>query len=817
VTVALKPFQEAIVDALVAVVDEAATRAERVPQQRALIAADLGLVVVGAPTGSGKTLMTATALERLTGRHAFVWFWFAPFATLIDQTRLTLAERHRTLRPRLLVADRAPEATAPGDVFLSTWSAVAVAARDARQARSSTDTMPSADELIADLKARGFLIGCVVDEAHWGFHGATEAGRFYREVLRPDATLLVTATPDQRSMADMRRILGHATQGTMLTVAREDVVRARLNKGALRAVTFVVPHAVERLVDLGEVALFAGVRRHVQVREDLASAGVPLTPLLLVQVDGDAGVKSARDLLVRHGIADERIAVHTAREPDPDLIAVAQGNDVEALIFKVAVALGFDAPRAFTLVSMRPTRDPDFGTQIIGRLMRVHRLLQGRSLTERGAVGDALRRLDEASVFLAASDMQAGLATAADRIQALRSEIQVHASRLVVSEIDSFSGEVRTLDRHGQIELLPSTVQEQAGEPDDAPGAWQGTLPLSGAIASTHSPASQALDRVWANVANRAQAVSAQVFTHARRRDLDAPERLLVERLPPDADDLIDCIAARVAFDPVHLAAIHREQAQVTERMRQLFGTDAATTTIFAPISPAKIASQARQTMMFCEALDAGELARRMQQRLDAVLRSEVGAVLPPQQLRRALEKVLAAAPDLVRNAWKQCLARDVRAVDAATLPDRIDADEPLDPSTKNIYGVYPASMNSWERRFAELLDDDNTGTVLWWHRNDALKPHSAALLIETGERYFPDFVVGVRGRRSRDGVILVEVKNDFASFASIMKNRATHSAYGAVPMVFLNPGTNQFQLVRQQNGANFPSDVFDVGILPGY
>ncbi|MEI2623657.1 MAG: hypothetical protein V9G23_06975 [Giesbergeria sp.] len=35
-------------------------------------------------------------------------------------------------------------------------------------------------------------------------------------------------------------------------------------------------------------------------------------------------------------------------------------NSKEVLIFKVAVALGFDAPRAFTLVSMRGAKDTDF-------------------------------------------------------------------------------------------------------------------------------------------------------------------------------------------------------------------------------------------------------------------------------------------------------------------------------------------------------------------------------------------------------------------------------------------------------------------------
>lgn len=121
--------------------------------------------------------------------------------------------------------------------------------------------------------------------------------------------------------------------------------------------------------------------------------------MLLIQVDDNAGVEAARQTLARLGIAPSAIAVHTSDEPDPDVIAMARGEDKEVLIFKVAVALGFDAPRAFTLVSMRTVRDADLGTQIVGRLLRVEPRL--RAIPIEGPNVDALRRLDEAHVYLA--------------------------------------------------------------------------------------------------------------------------------------------------------------------------------------------------------------------------------------------------------------------------------------------------------------------------------------------------------------------------------------------------------------------------------
>jgi len=87
------------------------------------------------------------------------------------------------------------------------------------------------------------------------------------------------------------------------------------------------------------------------------------------------------------------------------------GRTKEVLIFKMAVALGFDAPRAFTLVSMRGARDTDFGIQVVGRILRVHRRLQGREVPE---------LLRNGYVFLADAENQTGLTGAADKINAIR-------------------------------------------------------------------------------------------------------------------------------------------------------------------------------------------------------------------------------------------------------------------------------------------------------------------------------------------------------------------------------------------------------------
>jgi superfamily II DNA or RNA helicase len=830
-------FQLDVIDGLAALIKGAAARvsvAGSNAMARRILAEDLGMIVLRAPTGSGKTLMAGLTIESVTrSHHKSVWFWFAPFAALVDQTRLSILESNPTLRPRLIAEDRSVEGTRSGDIFLATWSAVAVSDRATRTARKRDDFLPSMDALVEALRADGFLIGCIVDEAHHSFRLDTEAERFYRRLLRPDVTLLVTATPDDAEINRLTRDLGHSQRPHQFQVDRQSVVDARLNKGRVRVFTFTVSSAEERFVDIEEAALYAGLRRHEQVKTDLATLGVRVTPLLLVQVDGDTGVRSAQQALQRFGVPASKIAVHTAKEPDPDIIAMARGSEKEVLVFKVAVALGFDAPRAFTLVSMRPTRDPDFGTQLLGRLMRVPRALQRIPLTGEGAESEAARRLDEACVFLASADHQVGLAMAAARLQALRSEIKTIASRICIIEIDG-RRELRMLDRHGQVAILPlerrdgfdldaQEIPEGVAEPDAGSDAgFDGTLrhqflfPL-GSGAATAECRAIALSRPIAQKLAAAglaalDASAPRLYRYPLRSDIRLPRNLLQERIPSHQDDLLECIANRMLMD---LTIFQKRMVSVTERSSELFTHELLRQVRQAPITRRKVAEQARQMLLFNEAIDPQQLHEKLLARLRASLLHRGIPEPDDDDLELGLDLILTKAPGALKAAQRECLATDAVLVQAAALPEEILSPDPLDPAALNIYRIFPNSMNTWEQQFAEVLDSDGSGTVAWWHRNVQNRPESAALVMENGRQYFPDFVVGVTGRTKPDGICLAETKRDFASADSVMKNRTDHRAYGHAIMMFLDNMTGEFMVVEAVTPTvNQPTRTFEVEIL---
>ena len=236
-------------------------------------------------------------------------------------------------------------------------------------------------------------------------------------------------------------------------MARDRVVEAGLNKRGLMLGYLRMNPGDEAYIDFEQATLTAGWTQHRQICERLADKGIGLTPLMLVQVEdqasgGEDPVKRVREKLLEiSGIRDDMIAVHTSGEPDADFHMLAYDDSKQILIFKVAVATGFDAPRAWTLVSVRPNRGAAFGLQIVGRIMRVHPLLRS------GHGSDDL--LDRGYVFLTDPDMQAGLSAAVDELKAVRQSLTMLSDQLDIVEYGASAASNLLSDVHRASAYIP--------------------------------------------------------------------------------------------------------------------------------------------------------------------------------------------------------------------------------------------------------------------------------------------------------------------------------------------------------------------------
>ena len=655
----------------------------------------------------------------------------------------------------------------------------------------------------------GFHIGVVVDEAHHTFSGATEAVRFYTEVVQPEFTLLITATPDDKDVDKFKRTTGIA-ELHRVTVSRQDAVDAGMIKVGIKSVAYLAPDDQKALVDFPMAALADAKAVHERIKLELKNVGINLMPLMLVQVatsEKDDDVARARENLKLLGFREEAIASYTAKEPSDDLLAVALDETKEVLIFKMAVALGFDAPRAFTLVSMRGAKDTDFGIQVVGRILRVHRRLQGREVPE---------LLRNGYVFLADAENQTGLTGAAGKINAIRTGLSEISPYTMVVNIAG-QNQVQIV-RNGQSTMLP-VEPSPATQHDLSQGSVVGNYVANGSLSGAMQNVLDGFVLAMPEVQTEQTRRIAATLSGASRFNLKISGlKFKTERMPLGTDALLACIGGKIAIGERELNEGRRAKTTVIRREEEIFTRTVIDTKYQARISEAEIARRAQRVLFEPDYLDPRDLHAVLIKRLQSEYEAR-GFESDERDLELVLDLILVAFPNLIRQAARECAAQYAELMDTSPLPDNIELLSGARTSRLNIYGVMPPDLNRDEISFAEMLDSDLSGTVEWWHRNEPRKPWSIGLILPSGAQYFPDFVVKVNGRALGDGLLLAEVKGDHLlnSSDTLDKVLASHKLYKR-PVMLVQEDSGRFMTIRQDaNGKNAPDQIFRLDLMAGY
>jgi type III restriction enzyme len=760
-----------------------------------------GTLLLEAPTGAGKTLIAGHLAERFSASEPVVWFWFAPFKGVTGQTAAALRAELPGLRLRELSEDRQSAESRAGDVFVTTWQTVATKVKDRRNVHKPGEENLTVEELIAELRKKGLRIGVVVDEAHHGFFGGgteTQAMKFFREMLQPEYTVLVTATPDDADIAHFQKALGLARLNR-ITISRQEPVEEGLIKEGIKCVAYFAPEGQQALVDFEGIALREGAMLHERQKAELKKMDVKLTPLMLVQVDSsDKSVERAKERLLKLGFTEAQIAVHTADEPDSSLLALANDESREVLVFKMAVALGFDAPRAGILVSMRAARDEDFGVQLVGRILRVHRRLQGRA---RAKTLPALLRYG--FVFLADAEAQVGLDLAGQRINKMQTEFAKVSPTTAITWIGN-KAYVQGLGPDGQTQLFPVASPipahleiRESGEGGTAIVAGYGgfTLDLLTGIYTPPNMPAGAAETLPKPRTSRGITTSRG---HKYPLRTDVPRRFKTQVVSPDNDVTEEDCAHRFIVSSEEILRALAAKVKVERRTLEVFTRQLVMEFTNAAMDPDQAARAALRVMMKNDTFDPRELRRALVRRLKVTLRElAMDQADNDEQVDHMLDVILCGHPELLVAAQKAALAAHAEVEEAEEeLPHVIASEEPLRTSRLNVYRVMPPGLNGWETSFAQFLDGDGQNIVKWWHRNLPHKPWSVQVVLDNGRGFFPDFVIGVEGRKRENGALLADPKYFFEITQELPKTYAEHPIYGHVLIVNLQGGA-QWMTVR--------------------
>ena len=365
--IVLKKYQEEAVDSLLLNTYKLLQRANARQQ-----------LVFKAPTGSGKTIMMAAFLNKLCEelpdklelekrKAAFVWI--APNKLYIQSYKALknyFAEL-RSIKP-IFFEDITGNGIQPNEVLFVNWESINkeknLMVRESEQGKSLY-------AYIEHARLQDTEIIVIIDEEH--MFASPKTAKRAADVLQKIYAKLeirVSATPVTNS--DYKTI-----------VERADVVKAEMIKEGI-----ILNPALDEYEQEGRtlnmVLMDIALKKREQLIEAYQKVGSNIHPLLLIQLPNDEKeTNSAEDeqyieqviqyLNVYKGITTQnnKLAIWlSGRKENLDNIEDHE-NMTEVLLFKQAIALGWDCPRASVLLIFRELHSQTFSIQTVGRILRM--------------------------------------------------------------------------------------------------------------------------------------------------------------------------------------------------------------------------------------------------------------------------------------------------------------------------------------------------------------------------------------------------------------------------------------------------------------
>jgi type III restriction enzyme len=397
VKIALKEFQEEALEALIARVRGAASNALGGVDQA---------VILSAPTGSGKTMITTALIERLLQGDDLsppdpeaTFLWLSTLPEINEQTLDKMSATSEILNGAFTLENIEPSfdeshLRAGKVYFLNTQKLGKGKLLTRTGDRRSSTIWEIIDRTISE---RGSHLYVLIDEAHHGIGTPSSEEQTARTILqrfifgyqsmRPAPIVIgITATP-----ARFKRLL----EGSQRTTAELDIDMQAVRESGLLKDRIVLHHLDDdQAADMTLLEQAAVEWREYTKRwaEYAAAEGIEaIEPILVVQVDdaakGRKGTKTPLDQAIHaiNGVLGEAMPSDAFAHSFDDGTPLEVGNRtiryikpsqisadsrVKVVFFKTALSTGWDCPRAEVMMSFRKAKDDTYIAQLIGRMVR---------------------------------------------------------------------------------------------------------------------------------------------------------------------------------------------------------------------------------------------------------------------------------------------------------------------------------------------------------------------------------------------------------------------------------------------------------------
>ena len=359
----LKPFQENAIDAILSQF-ESTTGSTK--------------MIVKAPTGSGKTITLIGLIERLVTDYygKYVFCWLTPGKGDLEEQSKDKMDRFSSNLQSGTLADVLTNGFSPNTTYFINWETITkkdnVAIREGERRNLF--------EQVAIAHRDGLRFIILIDEEH---QNDTNKAQDIIASMNPVREIRVSATPEKRSGIDFYEIPEE------VVIAEQLITKALyINKGFDHDVTmFSESNERDILIDAADLTRREILDGYKERNEDV-------NPLVLIQFPSlsDSMIESVERKLESMGYtydngmvaswfseenkADKemhstKIGKHNIGSIDAEDSITRNNAKPCFLLFKQALATGWDCPRAKVLVKLRDNMNEKFEVQTLGRLRRM--------------------------------------------------------------------------------------------------------------------------------------------------------------------------------------------------------------------------------------------------------------------------------------------------------------------------------------------------------------------------------------------------------------------------------------------------------------
>ena len=378
-------------------------------------------VALTAPTGAGKTVMAAAAIEALFfGSAQFdfkadpsaVVIWFSDSPNLNDQSRFRLMQASEKLTPNILKMIEPPFAQRelyPGHVYFLNTGKLSKNSLLVRGHQPANDGLDLTDIATPDMLEyniwqtigntidnEDLTVYFILDEAHRGFDTKppTERASIVKrlvsgeETQQPMPVVIGISATIKRFKDAMDSAAAAATNRHVLPSVEVNPSRVQ-ESGLLKdTVALQFPNEIgtfdTTLVAEATKKLQQSTTRWKRYAQQQKSAE-PVVPLMVLQIPNTpdpeqvgAALNKVLEIMpdlqpsaFRHVLGEnntQSFGSWTVDYIEPQ--RVQETTEVRVLVAKEAISTGWDCPRAEVLISFRPAQDQTHIAQLLGRMVR---------------------------------------------------------------------------------------------------------------------------------------------------------------------------------------------------------------------------------------------------------------------------------------------------------------------------------------------------------------------------------------------------------------------------------------------------------------